>query len=338
MKITERRPINRAGLDLPVFGLGCASFGGLYTPAPAQEALAAIEAAWAAGVRHFDAAPMYGLGRAEHLLGHFLREAAGDPGDIVLSTKVGRLMARPRPGRELPPEAPKNPLDPGWQNGLRFQEVFDYSYDGIMRSFDDSQQRLGRPEIDLLYVHDIGRVTHAERHDIHWKALTSGGFKALGELRAAGLIKGFGLGVNEAEAISEAMNEADLDCCLLAGRYTLLDRSAATLLDKARAQDVAIVIGGVFNSGILAAGATGTPKFDYMDAPEEIVRKVQQLSGICARFDVPLGAAAVQFPLRHPAVTSVLLGARSPQNLASGVDWFERDIPAELWDTLDAAE
>ena len=134
-------------------------------------------------------------------------------------------MARARPGRDLPPPVPANPFDSGWRNGLRFQEIFDYGYDGIMRSFDDSQQRMGRPEIDLLFVHDIGRVTHGERHDGHWDALVTGGFRALAELRAAGLIKGLGLGVNEAEAIDAAMDEADLDCCLLAGRYTLLDRS-----------------------------------------------------------------------------------------------------------------
>jgi D-threo-aldose 1-dehydrogenase len=337
MKVTERRTIKRADIDLTVFGLGCASFGGLYTPADASDALATMQAAWDAGVRYFDAAPMYGLGRAEHLLGHFLREQAGDRSQAVLSTKVGRLMTRARPGRELPPEAPKNPLDPGWQNGLNFREVFDYSYDGIMRSFDDSQQRLGLPEIDFLYVHDIGRVTHADLHDHHWNALTSGGFKALSELRAAGLIKGFGLGVNEAEAISDAMNEVDLDCCLLAGRYTLLDRDAGPLLDKAHAQDVAIVIGGVFNSGILATGANSSRKFDYKDAPDDIVREVERLSAICARFDVPLGAAAVQFPMRNKAVSSVLVGAKNPGNITASIAWFERDIPDELWDALDAA-
>jgi D-threo-aldose 1-dehydrogenase len=315
-------------------GLGGAAFGGLYTPADASDALAAMRAAWDAGIRYFDAAPMYGLGRSEHLLGHFLREDALGADGAVLSTKVGRLMARPRPGRELPPQAPKNPLDPGWRNGLNFQEVFDYSYDGVMRSFDDSQQRLGRPEIDLLYVHDIGRVTHGERHDFHWKALTSGGFRALAELRAAGLIKGFGLGVNEAEAIGDAMNEADLDCCLLAGRYTLLDRSATALLDKARARNVAIVIGGVFNSGILAAGAAGDRKFNYMDAPPDIVREVERLAAICNRFEIPLGAAAVQFPLRNAAVASVLVGARNSANVVSSVEWFEREIPEELWAAL----
>lgn len=339
MKVSDRRTLKRAGLEVTALGLGCAAFGGLYRSAGAPQALATLAAAWQAGIRHFDVAPMYGLGRAEHLLGHFLREEAGDSGDAVVSTKAGRLMARARPGRDLPPPAPANPLDSGWCNGLRFQEVFDYGYDGIMRSFDDSQQRMGRPEIDLLFVHDIGRLTHGERHEGHWTALVSGGgFRALSELRSAGLIKGFGLGVNEAEVIDAAMNEADLDCCLLAGRYTLLDRSGAALLDRAKARNVAVVMGGVYNSGILASATGGDRKFNYADAPPEILRKVDRLAGICARFEVPLGAAAIRFPLRNAAVASVLVGARSPQDVTASIDWFEHDIPDELWEALEAVE
>ncbi|WP_306025153.1 aldo/keto reductase [Oceaniradius stylonematis] len=337
VKVAQRRAVKRAGLELTALGLGCAAFGGLYRSITASDALAALRTAWQAGIRHFDTAPMYGLGRAEHLLGHFLREGNIAPGEAVISTKVGRLMALPRPGRELPPEPPKNPFDTGWSNGLRFREVFDYSYDGLMRSFDDSQQRLGLPDIDLLFVHDIGRVTHGERHDRTWRDLTGGGFRALRELKAAGLIKGFGLGVNETRAIDEAMNETDIDCCLLAGRYTLLDRSGEALLATAKSRDVAIVAGGVYNSGILAAGNAGDRKFDYRDAPPEIVGKVDRLAATCARFDVPLGAAALQFPMRNEAVTSVLVGARTAEDVASSVDWFECAIPDALWSELDAA-
>ncbi len=337
MKVSQRRTVGRAGLELTALGLGCAAFGGLYRPVVAGDALAALRTAWQAGIRHFDTAPMYGLGRAEHLLGHFLREEAGDLAKAVVSTKVGRLMALPRPGRDLPPEPPKNPFDAGWSNGLGFREVFDYSYDGLMRSFDDSQQRLGRSGIDLLFVHDIGRLTHGERHERTWEDLTGGGFRALQELREAGLIKGFGLGVNETRAIDEAMNEADLDCCLLAGRYTLLDRSGADVLAKAKSRDVAIVAGGIYNSGILAARAGADRKFDYRDASGEIMERVARLAAICAGFDVPLGAAAIQFPLRNAAVASVLVGARSADDVATSVDWFEREIPDALWDELDAA-
>jgi len=333
MRVSDHRHFKRADLDVTALGLGCAAFGGLYKPADAGEARAALNAAWARGIRYFDAAPMYGLGRAEHILGDFLREDVPAGEGAVVSTKVGRLMVAPRPGRALN-VAPKNPFDSGWMSGLNFTEVFDYSYDAIMRSFDDSQQRLGRPEIDLLFVHDIGFVTHNERQAAHWAALTQGGgFRALEELRAAKIIKGFGLGVNECPVIAAAMEEVDLDACLLAGRYTLLDREGADLLEKTRARDVAIVAGGVFNSGILAGGHA---KFDYLDAPAEIVAKVSALTAACARYDVPLGAAAIQFALRNPAVTSVVIGARSPRNVETSCDWFETAIPDGLWAELDA--
>ncbi len=337
MKVTERRAVGTTGLELTALGMGCASLGGLYAPVDAGTCMATLRAALDAGIGYFDAAPMYGLGRAEHMLGHFLRELAPEA-PVVVSTKVGRLMARERPGRPLPPEAEKNPLDAGWHNGLPFREVFDYSYDAIMRGFDDSQQRMGRGRIDILFVHDIGKLTHADAAGVHWSALTrGGGFRALSELRDAGIIGGFGLGVNEAEVVLDAMNEARLDCTLLAGRHTLLEQNADDLLEKARAAEMAIVIGGVFNSGILAAGNTGNRKFNYQDVPEAVARKVDELAAVCGKFDVPLAAAAVQFPFRHPAVTSVLIGAKHPDRVRQNVGWFEQSLPDELWLALEGS-
>ncbi len=335
MKATETRPVGTTGIHLTALGMGCASLGGLYSAVDAETCMDTLQAAWDAGIRYFDAAPMYGLGRAEHMLGFFLRERrGGDP--VCVSTKVGRLMARDRPGRPLPAAAAKNPLDAGWQNGLPLQEVFDYSYDAIMRSFDDSQQRMGRAAIDILFVHDIGKVTHAENADFHWNALTAGGgFRALAELRDAGIIKAFGLGVNEAEVVLDALNEADLDCTLLAGRHTLLEQSADALLAQAKMRGMAVVIGGVFNSGILAAGRTGNRKFNYGDVPESVARKVEVLDAACAEFGVPLAAAAIQFPFRHPAVTSVLIGAKHPDRVRQNVGWFEAALPQELWQKLE---
>lgn len=332
MRVSDRRQIARTGLEVTAMGLGCAAFGGLYEPVDAGVAHEALRAAWSHGIRYFDVAPMYGLGRAEHILGDFLREDV--PGEeAVVSTKVGRLMVSPRPGRAAE-AAPKNPFDSGWLSGLGFTEVFDYSYDGLMRSFDDSQQRMGRTRLDLLFIHDIGEVTHGANQDRHWQALTAGGgFRALAELREAGIIRGFGLGVNECAVIEAAMEEADLDCCLLAGRYTLLDREGADLLDKAHARQVAIVAGGVFNSGILAGGFA---KFDYVDAPAEIVARTDRLATVCARHGVPLGAAAIQFPLRHAGVSAVMVGARSPGDVNTNCEWFELEIPEALWAELDA--
>ena len=331
MQVTERRKVTGSGLEVTALGLGCAAFGGLYRDAPAGDARAALTAAWARGIRYFDVAPMYGLGRAEHILGDFLREGGADAAQAVVSTKVGRLMVAPRPGRMVE-AAPKNPFDSGWSNGLNFAEVFDYSHDGILRSFDDSQQRLGRPEIDVVFLHDIGRVTHGDRNTDHWHQLTTGGFRALEELRAAGLIKGFGLGVNECAVIDAAMEEADLDCCLLAGRYTLLDRQAARLLEKTRRHGVAIIAGGVFNSGILAGGDA---KFDYADAARDVVLRVEQLQAVCDRHGVPLGSAAIQFPLLNQAVTSVVIGARTAGHVNASADWFETEIPDAVWAELE---
>lgn len=333
MKASDTRHLKRAGIDLTVIGMGTAPLGGLYAPVAIADARAAVAAAWDAGIRYFDTAPMYGLGRAEHIVGALLREH--DPTTWRVSTKVGRLMSFPRPGRDLPPEPPKNEFDSGWHNGLPFREVFDYSYDAILRSYDDSRQRTGLGRLDLLYVHDIGRVTHGALHDHHWSALTSGGgFRALRELKAAGLIAGFGLGVNEWQVIRDAMEETDLDCCLLAGRYSLLDQDAAeSFLPLARKREVDLVIGGVFNSGILAS-ASGRRKFNYVDAPPEVVTKVERLDALCRRFDVPLPAAALQFPLRHPAATCVAIGAKTAAQVQGNIAWFEQPIPEDLWTAL----
>ncbi|KTQ97503.1 pyridoxal 4-dehydrogenase [Aureimonas ureilytica] len=334
MKASTKRPLKRAGIELTALGMGSAPLGGLYAPVPLSDARAALQAAWDAGIRHFDTAPMYGLGRSEHLTGELLREE--EPSSFAISTKVGRLMSFERPGRQLPPEPPKNEFDSGWNNGLSFREVFDYSYDAILRSYDDSRQRTGLSKLDILFVHDIGRVTHGALHDHHWGALTKGGgFRALEELRAAKLIAGFGLGVNETQAILDAMEETDLDVCLLAGRYTLLDGSATeALLPKAAARDVALVVGGVFNSGILAS-ASGRKKFNYVDAPAEIVEKAEALRAACEPFGVPLPAAAIQFPMRHPATANVVIGAKSAAQVNQNVAWFEQPIPDALWLSLE---
>lgn len=333
MKATDARKLGRTGLSVTALGLGTAPLGGLYEPVSRTDATSLLQAGWDGGIRYFDSAPMYGYGRSEHLLGDMLREK-NEP--FVLSTKVGRLMANEHAGRKLPPAPPKTPLDSGWHNGLNFQEVFDYSYDGIMRSFEDSQQRLGFPDIDLLYVHDIGRVTHAKRHDFHWNALTQGGgFRALAELRDAGDIKGFGLGVNEWQVIRDALEEVDLDCSLLAGRYSLLDQSAESeFLPLAQKRGMALVIAGVFNSGILAAPRGQEQKFDYADASSDIVVRTNRLHDICEDFNVPLTAAAMQFPMLHAAVSSILIGVRSPEQIHSNIRWFEHAITDAFWQAL----
>jgi D-threo-aldose 1-dehydrogenase len=331
----KTRSFARGALQVTELGVGSAPLGGLYRKVTTSDAMAALQAAWDLGIRYFDTAPMYGLTRSEHLLGALLRGKEEETGrqDWVLSTKVGRLMRNPRPGAPLPPPPPRNEYDTGWHSGLSFTEVFDYSYDGVMRSYEDSQQRLGLSHIDVLYVHDIGRATHGELHQKHWNDLVNGGFKALGELRDGGYIKAVGLGVNEWQAIREAMDVFDLDCCLLAGRYTLLDQSSLSgLLTACTERNVSVVIGGVFNSGVLITG--GDQKFNYVDAPAEILERVGRLRALCDDFAVPLPAAALQFPLAHPAVATVAVGMRSATEIRQTAGWFNQPIPHDFWAAL----
>ena len=323
--VAQRRNIGRRALQVSGLGLGTAPLGGLYRDLSEEEAQATVDAAWNAGVRLFDTAPHYGHTKAEHRLGAALRRYPRS--EYVLSTKVGRHF--------VPRVTPYDGSE-GWQNPLPFEAHYDYTREGILRSFEDSQQRLGMVDIDILLIHDIGRVTHGERNAHYWNQLTAGGgFRALDELRAAGAVKAVGLGVNEGAAILETMAEFDIDCALLAGRYTLLEQATLDdLLPACTARNVSILLGGAFNSGILARGVQGDLKFNYGEAPPEIIARVARLEAVCKSCDVPLAAAALQFPYAHPAIASVLTGARSPAELHENVVSFERPIPVELWQKL----
>ncbi|HKT64577.1 MAG TPA: aldo/keto reductase [Burkholderia sp.] len=321
MNAIATHALPRSGLAMTTLGFGCSQLGGLYKPMSTPDAHALVDWAWDAGIRYFDTAPFYGYTLSERRVGQSLQARARK--DYVLSTKVGRLMR---------PDDTVQAGDDGWAHPLPFRPRFDYTFDGIMRSYEDSQQRLGMPAIDILYVHDIGAATHGDLHAHYWKQLThGGGFRALAELRDSHAISAIGLGVNEWEVAVDSMQEADLDVILLAGRYTLLEQEAlAPLLDRCARGDVRIVAGGVFNSGVLV----GNGKFNYADAPADVVRKVARLADVCARFDVPLAAAALQFPLAHPAVVSCVVGARSIEQLHKNIAWLETPLPPELWTTL----
>ncbi len=320
MKASERRTLPRRDLSLTMLGLGSAPMGGLYSPTSYAEAQATTEAAWAHGIRYFDTAPYYGYTRSERRLGALLSDR--DRGTYAISTKAGRLMV---------PDESVGDEENGWVRPLPFRPTYDYTYDAVLKSFEDSQQRLGVVRIDILYIHDIGRYTHGDRHEHYWHQLTSGGgFRALLELRRSGRVTAIGLGVNETEVVQDAMQEADLDVVMLAGRYTLLEQMSLPLLEKCARAGTGIVIAGPFNSGVLA----GNNKFNYEDAPSEIVQRVQALKAVCDRFDVTLPAAALHFPMAHPAVVSCVTGARSAEQLQTNVAWFENSIPAELWTEL----
>lgn len=317
-RVFERRRIGETPVEVTTLGLGGASFAGIFTPVPEATARATVDHALALGINYFDTAPQYGLGRSEHIVGNELRFRREG---TVLSTKVGRLL-KPFSGRH----------EGQWAQPFPFEQVYDYSYDGVMRSFEDSLQRLGLDRVDILYVHDIGVATHGvEANAPLWRQLVDGGYRALGELKAAGAVSAIGLGVNEWEVLMEAFALGDWDVFLLAGRYTLLEQTSLTpFLSTCIERKASVVIGGPFNSGILVGGST----WNYAKAPPEIVERVRALEQVCSDFGVPLPAAALQFPLTHPAVCNVLPGPRSPEELDGILDWWDAAIPEGLWTAL----
>ena len=316
----EKRKVGQTSLEVTTLGLGGASLAGIFSGVPEETARATITHAHEVGITYFDTAPQYGYGRSEHLMGNALR---GKRDGTVLSTKVGRLLKPIRDGWS----SPHNWVDP-----LPFDQVYDYSYDGIMRSHEDSLQRLGLECVDILYVHDIGVATHGvEGNKPLWHQLASSGYKALRELRDSGAVKAIGLGVNEWEVLMDAFALGDWDVFLLAGRYTLLEQtSLEPFLSTCLARQASVVIGGPFNSGILVGGET----FNYARAPEAVVARVRAIEAVCKAFSVPLPAAALQFPLAHPAVCNVLPGPRSPAELDGILAWWDVQIPGALWSTL----
>jgi D-threo-aldose 1-dehydrogenase len=316
----EKRPVGRTDLMVTTLGLGGASLAGNYSAVPAEQGRALVRHAVDLGINYVDTAPHYGFGRSEHIVGDALREAREG---MVLSTKVGRLL-RPVHGTDWRRDE--------WVDPLPFREVYDYSYDGVMRSFEDSLQRLGLEKIDVLYVHDIGAGTHGvEANRPLWQQFETGGYRALRELREGGLVKAIGLGVNEWQVLMDAFALGDWDVFLLAGRYTLLEQtSLSPFLSTCVERGASVVVGGPFNSGILAGG----DRFNYARAPEEIVSKVRAIAAVCQEFGVSLPAAALQFPLAHPAVCNVLPGPRSPEELDGILAWWDEAIPDALWSTL----
>ncbi|MEV8467652.1 aldo/keto reductase [Fluviibacterium sp. DFM31] len=305
------------------FGTG--GLGGLYRPVSEAEAEAVLEAAWDAGIRYFDTAPHYGHGMAEHRLGRFLRGREG----WLLSTKVGRILT---PDADPPAEIN------GFHSALPFRQRFDFTYDGIMRSVEDSYQRLGLNRIDILYVHDIGDPGAGTDTAEHRGQLLDSGVRALEELKSSGAVGAVGLGVNTVEICEELVGRSPVDLILLAGRYTLLDRSASVrLFPMAEAHGVRFVIGGVFNSGILATGPVEGAHYNYAPAPQDILAHTARLEAICAAHGTPLASAALQFPDRHPLVVSTLIGTGKVSSLQRNVAQFGEELPGALWSDLEGA-
>ncbi len=320
----RRRKIGRTALEVSELGFGAAPFGNLLADVPDSATREAVDVACAAGISYFDTAPFYGHGLSEHRLGEALR---GRPRDsFVLSTKVGRLL---RPKRDLG-------RSPGpFATTLPFDLDYDYSYDGAMRSIEDSCQRLGMARIDIVFIHDVTVKWRGDRFEESYRQSVDGAFRALAELRAAGTIGAVGVGINDVDTLVRYANDADFDCFMLAGRYTLLDTTALPdLMPLCTAKQISILLAAPYNSGILATGAVPGAKYWYADAPPEILDRVRRIEAVCARHGTTLQAAATQFPLAHPAVASVAAGYRSPAEVRTAVAAREAPIPWAFWNEL----
>jgi D-threo-aldose 1-dehydrogenase len=324
MQPSKRVKFGRSDLEVTPFAFGTAPIGNFARPIDEATSDGMIQTAWDAGVRYYDTAPMYGHGLSELRCGHSLRWKERD--DFVLSTKVGRLL-KPKKRSEID-------FSP-WSNAAANELVFDYSYDGTMRSFEDSLQRLSLERIDICFIHDIDVFTRGAEQPEVFRMAMDGAWKALSRLRDEGVVKAIGIGVNEWEVCYEALQQRDFDCFLLAGRYTLLEQeSLDKFLPLCVERNAAVVIGGGFNSGILATGAIEGARYNYAAAPAEILDRVRKIELVCGEYNVPLPAAAMQFVTAHPAIPSFIAGTRTVEQLQKNLDWFSHEIPAAFWAEL----
>jgi D-threo-aldose 1-dehydrogenase len=311
----QKHRIGRTSLSATEIGVGTVAIGAL----PEDEAAQgedAVRRAYAHGIRLFDTAPYYGMGRGERRLGNVLSEFPRD--SYTLVTKVGRIVT-----------ADDSDHSAGWQ------PPFDFSYDGVLRSFELSLQRLRVDRVDALLFHDLGVMVLKEEHERHFRIAMDSGYRALDELKQSGAISAIGIGVNEWQVLEAAMGAADFDVFLLAGRYTLLEQTALeSFLPKLSGIGASVFAGGPFNSGVLATGPTGNATYNYALAPPEVLDRVGKIAAICARYGVPLRAAAIQFPAAHPAVASVVFGPRTAQEFDEIADGFAQSIPPALWSEL----
>lgn len=319
--------LDNGGLDFTELGLGTAPLGNLYRAISDAEADAVMDRAWTAGLRYFDTAPLYGFGLSETRLNRFLRDKPRD--HYVLSTKVGRLL---------------EPCPPGLRDGVgkwfdvpARHEVYDYSYDGVMRSIEASFARLGVDRIDVLLVHDLDVANQGSRANVDAKLaqLMAGGYHALERLRREGAIKAFGAGVNEWQVCQQMAEQGDFDLFLLAGRYTLLEQAALdSFLPLCQSRGIGIIIGGPYNSGILATGARPGAFYNYEPAPQPILDRVERIEAVCTAHGVRMVDAAFRFPLLHPSVVSVIPGGQGVDEMESNIAAHAAAIPPALWDDL----
>ncbi len=327
-KIAERK-LGRTDVALTEVGFGGAPLGDLFETVSEPQAQDTLQAAWGAGIRYFDTAPFYGYGKSEHRFGHFLRQQPRS--EFVISTKVGRVLKATRDLESFDKQM--------WIGGLPFELYFDYSYDGIMRSYEDSLQRLGLHAVDLLLIHDLDYFFHTTEEQVSasMAQLYTSGWRALDELRGSGQIRGIGAGLNMPGMILRFLDMVDLDFFIVAMPYTLLDQDALDgEFPKCAERDVGIVIGSVFASGILATGPKEGAFYGYAPATPEVLEKTRRIEAVCGRHNVSLPAAAMRFPLAHPSVAAIIPGAIRPEYIHSNIEQFQHPIPSDLWAELKA--
>ena len=322
----EQVALGRTGLTVTRLGLGGASIGGLFEPVSDAAAAAVVEHAWSIGIRLFDVAPLYGYGAAERRMGSVL--ATHPRAEFVLSTKVGRLvrpLAEVRRGDDLDRQAIGDRENAYYADTADRRVVFDYSADGIRRSVEASLERLGLARIDILYIHDPDR---------HWRAALEGAYPALDRLRAEGTVGAIGAGMNQSEMLARFASETDVDVLLVANRYTLLDQGAlAELLPRCLERGIAVFVAGVMNSGLMVDPSRGG-HFDYGPAPDRVVERARRIAAVCERHGIPVRAAAIQFPLAHPAVVGLIAGVRTAAHLDDYPACLRMEIPPALWADL----
>lgn len=327
LRISARRKVGSTTLELPIFGFGAAHLGELYTYVDEAESQATLEAAWTGNLRYYDTAPWYGRGKSEHRLGSFL--SAKPRAEFQITTKVGRTLRRPKNMKTFS-RAP-------WLGGYNFEVIYDYSYNGIMQSYEQSLQRLGLDTIDALVIHDLDDIFLGDTLAHHEKQFFESGVRALQELKASGDIKAYGMGINQAGTLVSTAARLDLDFVLVAMPYTLLDQASLhTGMDSCIKRGIGVIIGAPFASGILVTGSKAGAKYAYGNASTDIQTKVQGIEAVCKAHGVSLAAAALQFPLAHPAVVSIIPGASSAIEVKQNIASVESMIPAAFWSDLKA--
>ena len=322
------RRLGATPLEVPIFGFGSAHLGELYAKVEEAESRATMDAAWDAGVRLYDTAPWYGRGLSEHRLGGFLRTKPRN--QFQVTTKVGRQLVRPRD----PQHFDRGP----WVGGLNFEVKWDYSYDGVMRSYEQALQRLALDTVDALIIHDLDIGFHGEHFEARQKDMRETGVKALQELKRAGDIKAYGMGINTDAALEDVASQVDLDFCLVAMPYTLLDQKSLTRgMAALQKRGVSVIIGAPLASGILATGSSGPAHYGYAKAPADVQDKVRKIEAVCTVHGVALPAAALQFVLAHPIVASVIPGAMKPSEVKANAEHVKTKIPSSFWSDLKSA-